>query len=244
MKEGYIKLYRSFTLWHFYKCHNVKVVFLHLLLLANYQEDKSLLRGQTKITLSSLADDVGLSIQKVRTALQTLSLSQIITKQSTPRYILITICNYEKYQGKAERNQHDNSHNTQHNEQHTTQERTSPTPPKKEYKELLEEGKEVTYPKALKWFPPSLEEIELYISEGKYNISPEKFYNYYAALKWHTRSGKPITDWKEKIIEWNKTQRNNEREIHQPNYTGTDAVCSSKQEANIQGFRNLFGKTK
>lgn len=38
--EGWIKLYRKFLNWEWYKDNNVKIIFLHLLLTANHKDKK------------------------------------------------------------------------------------------------------------------------------------------------------------------------------------------------------------
>ena len=98
----WIKLYRKFTEWEWYSDVNCKVVFLHLLLTANWKPKKwqgELIGvGERVIGLNSLADEVGLSLQQVRTALNKLIESDVIKKHSTNKHTVIKICNYEKYQ--------------------------------------------------------------------------------------------------------------------------------------------------
>lgn len=100
--EGFIKLHRKILDWQWYDDINTKVVFLHLLLTANY-EDKSwhgiqIKRGQLIISLSNLAEETCLTLKQVRLALDKLKrTNEIVTKGHT-RYTLVTIVNYEKYQ--------------------------------------------------------------------------------------------------------------------------------------------------
>lgn len=101
--EGWIKLHRQFINWEWYKNNNVKVVFLHLLLMANHEPNvwQGILinRGQVVISSLKLSETLGLSRQKVRTALDNLKITNEITTKSTNKYILVTITNYDKYQG-------------------------------------------------------------------------------------------------------------------------------------------------
>lgn len=136
-QEGFIKLFRSFTSWDLYKSLNVKVVFIHLLLIANYQDDEKIMRGQCKITLRGLAECLGLSVQNIRTALSTLTQAHVITQLSTPRYIVVIISNYENYQVNIKDKKLNNQHEVQHNSQHNGQERTSPHPLRKNIKKPL-----------------------------------------------------------------------------------------------------------
>lgn len=98
----WIKLYRKFTEWEWYDDINTKVLFLHLLLKANYKDSRwhgvPIKRGQVPTGRFKLAEETGLTQQQVRTSLTRLISTNEITKLSTPQYTVITINNYEKYQ--------------------------------------------------------------------------------------------------------------------------------------------------
>lgn len=100
--EGWISLYRKFVEWEWYQDVNVKIVFIHLLLLANHRDNKwqgkIIKRGQLITSSEHLAEDLGLSRQQVRTALNKLKSTNEITIKSTNKYMLVTIEKYEKYQ--------------------------------------------------------------------------------------------------------------------------------------------------
>lgn len=100
--EGWVKLFRKFTEWRWYGDANTKVVFLHLLLTANY-EDKdwqrtTVKRGQVIVGRKELAERLGLSERNIRTALSRLEETGEITKKATNKYTIVTICNYDSYQ--------------------------------------------------------------------------------------------------------------------------------------------------
>lgn len=100
--NGYVKLHRKILDWEWYDEPLTKVVFLHLLLTANFKETKSrgvtIKPGQTKIGRKSLAETLGISQQNVRTALDHLRDSGEITTETTNRYTLVTIVNWASYQ--------------------------------------------------------------------------------------------------------------------------------------------------
>lgn len=105
MKEtenGWIKLNKKILKWGWYSDVNVKITFLHLLLVANYEEGEYLgqkiKRGQAVIGLKATSKKIGISIQNLRTALEKLEKSGEITRKSTNRFTLVTIENYSKYQ--------------------------------------------------------------------------------------------------------------------------------------------------
>ena len=120
--EGWISLYRKFIDWEWYTDINVKIVFIHLLLLANHTKNiwkgVEIQRGQLITSSEHLAKDLNLSRQQVRTALCKLQSTNEITTKSTNKYMLITIEKYNDYQDSLRKNNQQN--NQQNNNQITT----------------------------------------------------------------------------------------------------------------------------
>ena len=113
MTGGWIKLYRKFLEWEWFTDPKMVQVFVYLLLSASIEDRKwkgiVLRRGQLATTYPELAERTSLSVRNLRTALQRLEESQIIDRQTTNKYTLITICTYESYQSNedAERQTND-----------------------------------------------------------------------------------------------------------------------------------------
>lgn len=107
MDEGYIKLYRSMTNWEWYSDVNTKAVFLHLLLNANLEETRYMNhvipKGGLVIGRKRLAADLGISERSVRTALKHLKMTNEVTIETTNRFSIVTIVNWEKYQTNSKR---------------------------------------------------------------------------------------------------------------------------------------------
>ena len=103
--EGWIKLYRQFIKWEWYKDSHTKDLFIHLLLLANHEENqwqgKTIKRGQLITSVNHLAEECGISTQNVRTSLKKLKSTHEITIKTTNKYTLVTIENYDKFQGEV-----------------------------------------------------------------------------------------------------------------------------------------------
>ena len=100
--DGWIKLFRQFIKWEWYKDTNVKSLFIHLLLSANHK-DKNwqgiiIKKGQLITSINSLSEETGLSVQNIRTALNKLKSTSEITIKTTNKYTLITIEKYTFYQ--------------------------------------------------------------------------------------------------------------------------------------------------
>lgn len=103
MNERWIKLHTKFSEWEWYTDPVTKVVFLHLLLKANWKPTRwkgvEIGVGQLVIGRKALAEELGLTERNIRTALEHLKETGEITIQATNKYSLVTIENWGKYQG-------------------------------------------------------------------------------------------------------------------------------------------------
>lgn len=52
--------------------------------------------------------------------------------------------------------------------------------------------------------PPTLEEVKTYVQENGYPVDPEYFFEYYSKGNWTDSQGKPVLNWKQKLITWAK----------------------------------------
>jgi hypothetical protein len=69
----------------------------------------------------------------------------------------------------------------------------------------VSEDTPTTPPKKIKKFvPPTLEEVQAYISEKRLNVDAQKFFDYYDAGSWHDGNGKAVKNWKQKCLTWDK----------------------------------------
>lgn len=100
--NGWIALHRKFRQWGWYSDPITKAVFLELLLTANWKDGEykghQIKRGQTVIGRRALAKTLGISEQQVRTALKHLEDSGEITRKSTNRFTIATLCKFNDYQ--------------------------------------------------------------------------------------------------------------------------------------------------
>lgn len=121
--EGWVKIHRKLLDWEWYKDNNVKIVFLHLLLVANHTEQKwkgkTILRGQKITSIEHLANETNLTVMQIRTALKKLKLTNEITMKTTNKNTLITIEKYNEYQIK------DNENNKKDNKEITNKQQTN-----------------------------------------------------------------------------------------------------------------------
>lgn len=131
--DGYIKLHRKIIEWEWYSDPNTKIVFLHLLLNANFRPVKycgvELKAGELIVTLPELAGTLQLTVQNVRTALNHLKSTGEITVRTTNRFSVVTIEKWEMYQ--VEDYSANRQVNRQANSQLTGNQQTANRPKKK-----------------------------------------------------------------------------------------------------------------
>lgn len=100
--NGFIKVHRKLVQWGWYQDYVVKDLFLHLLLTASFRESqwmgRTIQRGQVVTSYANLAADLGFSVKQIRTALNKLKSTGEVASESTNRYTIITVVNWEKYQ--------------------------------------------------------------------------------------------------------------------------------------------------
>ena len=134
MSEGFIKLYRSILNWEWWNDDKTFRVFIFLLLNANWEDTRYrghiIPKGSLVCGRKKLAKSLGMSEQSVRTSLEHLKSTNEITIKPTNKFSIITIVNWEKFQGQAQ--QTNQQTNQQINQRLTTY---------KEYKEYKEEKK-------------------------------------------------------------------------------------------------------
>ena len=100
--KSFIVLNRKILKWEWYQDSNTKDLFIHLLLMANWEDKKwqgmDIKRGSLITSIKHLSEQTGLTSQNIRTALKKLQKSKNLTIKTTNKYSVITINNYDKYQ--------------------------------------------------------------------------------------------------------------------------------------------------
>lgn len=102
VNNNFVKLSRKMLNWEWYTDVNTKTLFIHCLLRANWKKErfKGLLveRGEFITSLQHLANETGLSIQSVKTALKHLETTEEIKVKNLKFGRLIVVVNYDLYQ--------------------------------------------------------------------------------------------------------------------------------------------------
>lgn len=101
---GWVKLFRGFTQWGWYTDVSVKSVYIHLILTANSKDTEwnniTIRRGQLVTSYRNLGASVGLDAHSVHRAVKKLIETGEITVQSNAKFSIITLNNYDEFQGK------------------------------------------------------------------------------------------------------------------------------------------------
>lgn len=116
---SWIKIFRELLQWEWFQKAEMVQLFIYLLLKASCTDKQwqgiTVKRGQLVTSNATMRQDLRLSEQQIRTCIKRLISTGEITYKSTNRYVVITICNYDKYQEIG------NSINEQNNEQTNNQ---------------------------------------------------------------------------------------------------------------------------
>lgn len=106
LENGFITLERKICAWRWFREPNTLVVFLYLILQANYEphdfENITIQRGQIATSYPSIAKNTGLSVKSVRTAIKHLIETGEVAVSKYPRYSVYTVVCYDKYQDKRQ----------------------------------------------------------------------------------------------------------------------------------------------
>ena len=101
--RGWIALHRQFTQWEWFDKPEMVQLFIYLLISATHEDTQwrgmTIKRGQIATSLEKIAFATSLSVRTIRTCLNRLKTTNEITVEATNKQTLITICNYDKYQG-------------------------------------------------------------------------------------------------------------------------------------------------
>ena len=101
-KTTFIKIDRNIVNWGWFRNSKVLSVFIWLIIKANIKQNRfekdTIPRGSLVTSNSRIAEECGLTIDNVRTALANLEVTGEITREKRSRYQIIRVVNYEAYQ--------------------------------------------------------------------------------------------------------------------------------------------------
>lgn len=122
--SSYIKIDRRILEWEWYQNEHTKNVFLHCLLKANWKdgkwEGKKIPRGSFVTSVKKLSSELNLTEDEIKTALKHLIKTGEITKQTTNKYSVITVSNYDLYQEVTKQNPNNSQRDTEQLQNNST----------------------------------------------------------------------------------------------------------------------------
>lgn len=172
--RGFVAFPRGLTTWEWYDDPNTCRLFFHLMLTANW-EPKSwhgivIEPGSRVASVKKLAEETGLTIKNVRTALEKLKATNYLAIKATNKYSVISIESWDEVTdiGKPNGNQTTNKRQTSGNQTATTK----PLKPLEPLKQAAsstpsQQGEATPHPAEEPPLPPSLEENWTGLGLGK-----------------------------------------------------------------------------
>ena len=198
MNNGFILLHRKFVKWEWYSNINDRLVFIHCLLSANWEdgwfEGVKIPRGSFVTSYKNLAKEVGISVHQLRTSLEHLKMTNNVAHETNKQFSIITIKNYNKYQVGGTPNDNRVANEWQ----------TSGNNIIKNNKENNKESISKDIPKKV-FIKPSIEEIQNYCNERNNNVDANRFYNFYESKGWMVGKNK-MKDWKAAVRTWEQKE--------------------------------------
>lgn len=198
---GYVKIYRSLEGKGYYKKSEYVHLWVHLIMKATYQSKEYLFNnkieylkaGQFITGRKSLVNETGINRSKIERILKCFEIEHQIEQQTTNKFRIISILNWNAYQ-----------QSEQQNEQPASSQRAASEQPVSTNNKDKKDKKDKNI-----FIIPSVEEIISFCFERHNKIDGQYFYDYQAARDWKLKGGQKIKDWKAVIRTWEKNDFNN-----------------------------------
>lgn len=231
MDLGYIKLFREISGNKFWskKPYSEGQAWVDLLLMANYKQGQfihrgitiTVERGQLGRSMVGLGEKWGWSAKKVKRFLGDLKTAEQIAYQTNNATTLITITNYEVYQGNGEESPSKKPSNVRAmSEQMPTNNKDKKNKEVKEVKTIVRFQK------------PSLEEVSAYCKERGKGIDPQAWIDHYDANGWKVGKN-PMKDWKAAIRTWENRRKSDQGVADTQHHTGYGDFEEQLKEAGL-----------
>lgn len=100
--------------------------------------------------------------------------------------------------------------------------------------ELTKELTNTTTAKAKRFIKPTLEEVKAYAIDKKFTLDTDYFFEFYETAKWLDAGGKPVKNWKLKLLTWSKRENKNGN-----NPTGNASKPYQRKRTAAESAQNL-----
>lgn len=196
--EGWIKIHRQIKEHWIWDDPVYLKAWLGILLTVNHEDKKILIqgelieckRGQSILSLAGWVKCFGKkwTMQRIRTFFELLKRDQMIITEGLRKTTRLTVCNYDNYQFEQQAK----------NKQRTSRQHPDNilTTTNKNEEELIKNEKNEK-----KFIAPALLEVESYFEEKGYKKEVAKrAWMGYDAAGWNDSKGKPVLNWKQKMV--------------------------------------------
>lgn len=210
--DGWIKLHRKIMDNPLYLSEPFTRMqaWIDLLLLANHKEgffyvrgNKVVVgRGQVGTSSRTLASRWQWSRGKVERFLKDLENDNQIEPQKNNVITLISICNYDDYQNTEPQTEPQTSRRQTTDEPQTDRNKND-----KKEKNVNNDNNRDKAETAKRFAPPSIDEVQSYISEKGYSVDAESFIAFYQSKNWFVGKNK-MKDWHAAVVTWEKRNKN------------------------------------
>lgn len=219
MDNGWVKAHRKLIEWEWYDDSKMVHLYLHCLLKANHKPNKwrgiVIESGQFVTSYNKLSCELPMTVQQIRTSLNKLKSTSELTIKSTSKYSIISITNWDSYQQDNKQTNNQITNDQQSNNKQVTTNKNEKNKEKKGVKRFT---------------PPSLDEIQGYITEKNYTVIAERFLNHYESNGWMVGKTK-MKDWKAAVRNWHSRNKDKQHEENQrPSTTRSARVINKLDE--------------
>ena len=227
MDEGFVKISRKLLNWEHADNLALTGFWIHLLLMANWEDRGKLKRGEFFTTIPILASECGVSESTVWRYLNKLRESGEIKTTSDHKRTKVHINQWNKYQSaQIDKTAEQTADKTGDKTAEQTGEQTYL------YKRSKEDKKERSNRES--FAKPTLDELRAYILENGFSVDPERFLDYYDSNGWKVGKSR-MKDWKKAVNNW---QRNEKPKKELPAYLSKEAEPASAEE--LEAVRRMM----
>lgn len=207
---NFLKLHRKMLNWGWYDDINTKVVFLHCLLKTNWLPGEwhgiEYKAGEFITSLETLSNETHLTVSQVRTAIRHLEMTGEITSKSQGKCRIITVNNWDAYQGSDKEDDKEVAKSSQGHRKVVTTDIDIKNIDKKNNKRFVK---------------PTVEEVKAYCLEKGYSVDADRFVNFYESKGWLV-GRTPMKDWKAAVRTWNRSE-SQQPEKQKPKFNSFDS---------------------
>jgi hypothetical protein len=241
MYRGYVKLWRkiqdNLLMYNAGLCQLFLWILVHVQAKPSFVYGVRLEPGQVIVGRYSLASRLKEKPSTIRNRLEKLSHLKIIGLKSDNRYTIITLLNWELYNGERTTGGQSLDIGRTTGGQRVDTSREGEEREEREEKEILNinnmakieadlaklgvdsstELKQRKRHRDTETIPPTIEEVRQYCDSRQNGIDPEAFIAHYGKSGWVDKHGNKIKSWRCCIITWERYARNNPR-VKMTNY--------------------------